>query len=373
MPSNMNEQRHCVATAHRCVTIVPASAGDAEAGRGPRDGGKPVRRLVRIDLPRRLARTLPRPLTEVAAGFVIAASLVLARAALVGMLDSRTPFALAYLAVVLATLIAGWRSGLVALVSGQLLIWFFLVPVRGSFAIATASDAWGLALTTVTQAVMLFALFLYQREVQAGELERQRRINFLGHALREMDHRTRNNFQIITAMLQLQAGKAANAEVRAALGEAAERLRAVSAVYAALTPSSQGLAATRLHDQLEEICGQIRRGILPEGIALVTDLEPLLVPNETAVAIGIVVNELVTNACKHAFGDRGGTIRVCCRKVDGGALIEVEDDGRGFAPDQAKSGLGSRLVAAFVQRVKGRSELVSSPEGTRHIIRVPLG
>jgi two-component sensor histidine kinase len=147
----------------------------------------------------------------------------------------------------------------------------------------------------------------------------------------------------------------------------------VSAVYAALTPSSQGLAAIRLHDQLEEICGQIRRGILPEGIALETELEPLLVPNETAVAIGIVVNELVTNACKHAFGDDGGTIRVRCRKENEAALIEVEDDGRGFTPGETKGGVGSRLVAAFVRRVKGRSELASSPEGTRHAIRVPLG
>jgi two-component sensor histidine kinase len=332
-----------------------------------------LRRLVRIDLPRRMARTLPRPLTELLVGLVIAASLVLARAALFGLLDSRTPFALAYLAVVLATLIAGWRSGLVALVAGQGLIWFFLVPFPGSFAIETAPDGWGLVLTSATQALILFALYLYQREVARGELERQRRINFLGHALNEMDHRTRNNFQIVTAMLQLQAGKAASGEVRSALSEAAERLKAVSAVYAALTPSSQGLAAIRLHDQLEEICAQIRRGFLPEGIALETDLEPLLVPNETAVAIGIVVNELVTNACKHAFGDGGGTIRVRCRKENGGALIGVEDDGHGFTPGEAKGGLGSRLVAAFVKRVKGRSELASSTDGTRHIIRVPLG
>jgi two-component system, sensor histidine kinase PdtaS len=333
----------------------------------------PVRRLVRIDLPRRLARMLPRPLTELIVGLAIGAGLVMARAALFSLLDSRTPFALAFLGVVLATLIAGWRSGLVAMVTGQGLIWYFLVPIQGSFTLATASDGWGLALTTSTQALMLFALNLYQREVEAGELERQRRINFLGHALREMDHRTRNNFQIVTAMLQLQAGKATSGDVRAALSEAAERLRAVSAVYAALTPSSQGLAAIRLHDQLEEICAQIRRGILPEGIALVTELEPVLVPNETAVALGIVVNELVTNACKHAFGDGGGTIHVRCRKENGGALIEVEDDGRGFTPGETGSGIGSRLVAAFVRRVKGRSELVSSPEGTRHAIRVPLG
>jgi two-component sensor histidine kinase len=369
----MDQESPYVAAAYQCVRLPPASAGVPARAGARLLGGCVLRRLVRIDLPRRLARTLPSPLTELIVGLAIGAAFAMARAALFHLLDSRTPFALAFLAVVLATLVAGWRSGLVAMVTGQGLIWYFLVPYRGSFAIATASDGWGLGLTTATQAAILFALHLYQREVKAGELERQRRINFLGHALGEIDHRTRNNFQIVTAMLQLQAGRAGSEEVRAALGEAAERLQAVSAVYAALTPSSQGLAAIRLHDQLEEICAQIRRGILPEGIALEAELEPLLVPNETAVAIGIIVNELVTNACKHAFGDDGGTIFVRCRKDNGGAVIEVEDDGRGFAPEEARNGLGSRLVAAFVRRVKGRSELASSPEGTRHVIRVPLG
>src|SRR4051812_39833976 len=214
--------------------------GGAGAGAGSREVGKRVRRLVRIDLPRRLARTMPRPVTEVAIGLAIAVLLVLARAGLLELLDSRTPFALAYLAVVLATLLAGWRSGLVALVTSVLMIWYFFVPVTYSFRIATESDAWGLGLTTATQAVILFALYVYQREVEAGERERQRRINFLGHALREMDHRTRNNFQIVTAMLQPQAGKAPSGDVRAALNEAAGRLRAGSAGFGALAPSRPG-------------------------------------------------------------------------------------------------------------------------------------
>jgi len=187
-----------------------------------------------------------------------------------------------------------------------------------------------------------------------------------------MDHRTRNNFQIVTSLLQLQSNRSASEEVKAALKEASERLQAVSAVYAALAPSSQSLAAIRLQDQLEEMCGQIRRGILPEGIALTTELEPILVPHETAVAIGIIVNELVTNACKHAFPEGRGTIAVRASKGVGGAVIEVADDGRGMAKGPEKKGLGTRLVAAFVQRVRGTSEVRSSEAGTVHIVTVPL-
>jgi two-component sensor histidine kinase len=330
-----------------------------------------MRRLVRIDLPRRLARTLPRPVTEVFVGLGVAATLVLARAALLPLLNTGTPYAFSYLAVILATLLAGWRSGLVALVAGQILLWYFLVPVRHSFDLPHGRDAVALALSSGTQLVILFALFLYQREVRAGEIDRQRRINFLGQALREMDHRTKNNFQIVTSMLQLQANRAGG-EVREALREAAERLQAVSAVYATLAPSSQGLEAVRLHDQLEEMCGQIRRGILPEGISLETELEPLLVPNETAVALGVIVNELVTNACKHAFGDGGGTVWVRARRDGASAIVEVADNGRGFGQAEPKAGLGTRLIGAFVQRLKGRSDVRSSAEGTVHSVCVPL-
>jgi two-component sensor histidine kinase len=330
-----------------------------------------LRRLVSIDLPRRLSRRLPKPVTELVVGVGITAMLVGVRLALTPLLGDLAPFALGIIAVVLAALLGGWRSGLVSMVLGTLLIWYFVLPPHRSFEL-TASSAFTFGVGVMTEAVILLALGLYQREVRAGELDRLRRINFLGHALKEMDHRTKNNFQIVTSLLTLQATRSASAEVKAALREAAERLKAVAAVYDALAPSSQGLASVRLQDQLQEMCDQIKRGIMPDGIRLDTELEPMVVPHETGVAIGIVVNELVTNACKHAFADGGGSIRVKAWREDGAALIEVADDGDGFVPDKTKNGLGSRLVTAFVQRVDGKSEVRSSPEGTVHRLRVPL-
>jgi two-component sensor histidine kinase len=327
---------------------------------------------VTIDLPRRLSRRLPRPVTEVAVGVGITALFVGLRIVIAPLVGEAAPFALSVIAVLLAALVGGWRAGLVSMVLGTALIWYFILPVQRSFALEDTRTALVLASGIITEAVIVLALGVYQRELRAGQLERLRRINFLSHALREMDHRTKNNFQIVTSLLTLQANRSPSAEVKAALGEAAERLKAISAVYDSLAPSSQGLAAIRLQDQLQEMCDQIRRGIMPEGIRLETELEPMLVPHETGVAIGIVVNELVTNACKHAFADGAGSIRVKAWREDGAALIEVADDGEGFESGKVKNGLGSRLVTAFVQRVKGKSEVRSSPEGTVHRLRVPL-
>jgi two-component sensor histidine kinase len=331
-----------------------------------------LHRLVTIDLPRRLSRRLPKPVTELAVGIGITAIFVGIRLALTPLVGPVAPFALSVIAVVLAALIGGWRSGLVSMMLGSGLIWYLVLPPVGSFEIETSATAITLGSGILTEAIIVLALGLYQREVRAGQLERTRRINFLGHALREIDHRTKNNFQIVTSLLTLQANRSGSGEVREVLGEAVERLKAVAAVYDALAPSSHGLAAVRLQDQLQEICDQVRRGIMPDGIALSTELEPIVVPHETAVAIGIIVNELVTNACKHAFGDGGGAIHVRTWREDGAAYIEVEDDGRGFVAGEARPGLGSRLVTAFLQRLKGRSDVRSSPEGTVHRLRVPL-
>jgi two-component sensor histidine kinase len=334
--------------------------------------GESVRRIVRLDLPRRLGRHLPRPLTEVATGLLVAGAFAGLRIAMNPMVGTAAPFALAILAMVLATLIAGWRSGLVAILAGVGLDWSFVLSPAAGFGLPPGA-AVSLGFAAVTAALILLALGLYQREVRAGEIDRARRINFLSHALREMDHRTRNNFQIVMSLLQLQANRSGNAEAKAALGEAVERLKAVGSVYESLTLSSQGLGTIRLQDQLQEICDRIRDGLLPENVALETELEPILVPHETGACIGIVVNELVTNACKHAFPDRSGRIVVSARRDGQEALIIVTDDGRGMpGTARARRGLGTRLVEAFVHRVGGRSEVRSSAAGTAHTIIVPL-
>lgn len=333
-----------------------------------------LRRIVRSNLPQRLARLWPRWVTEILVAVTITGVFSALKIFATPWLGELIPFALAYLAMVLSGLVGGWRSGALSLVMGVLLIWYFVVPAQGSFAIDSPTWAAALVVSTLSEAVILFALALYQREVRAGEVERVRRINFLGHALREMDHRTKNNFQIVTSLLTLQGSRSSNPEVKNALKEAAERLNAVAAVYDALAPSSQGLATVRLQDQLQEICDQIKRGILPDGLRLEAALKPMLVPHETAVAIGIVVNELVTNACKHAFPDGQGTISVrALRDEDGTARIEVADDGKGFTPSSSrKGGLGTRLIAAFVQRLGGASDVRSSSAGTVYSILVPL-
>src|SRR4028118_2043656 len=95
--------------------------------------GVGLRRLVTIDLPRRLSRRLPRPVTELAVGAAVTAFFIGVRLAISPLLGEVAPFALGIIAVVIAALLGGWRSGAVSMVLGTGLIWFPVLPPYRSF------------------------------------------------------------------------------------------------------------------------------------------------------------------------------------------------------------------------------------------------
>src|SRR6202030_446332 len=106
------------------------------------------------------------------------------------------------------------------------------------------------------------------------------------------------------------------------------------------------------------------------AIVLKTDIESELLPTDRAIPIGLIVNELVTNAVKYAFpGEAKGTVMVTLKRVPGALRLTVADDGQGLDPQRADSGLGSRLVDAFAQQLGGQVERTSGSEGTTvHLI-----
>jgi two-component system, sensor histidine kinase PdtaS len=338
----------------------------------PGEPGVTMRRVLNIKLPERLSDRFPRWLTQAVVGIVAAVIFLALRATLEPLTGDAAPYALSFLAIVLACLVGGWGAGLVALALGQILTWYLLVPPSGTFGLKEATAVNSFLLATVSQILILLVIAIYQREAESAEAERERRIDFLGYALREIDHRTHNNFQTVMSLLTLQSRQAADPPVRAALKEAVGRVKAVSLAYQKLALSSEGLETVRLQDHLQELCDQLADGILPDSVELQTDFEPVTVPYEEAVCLGIIVNELVTNALKHAFPDGRGTIRASAAVAGGRVTVEVADDGRGTPMDQGRSGLGSRLIAVFVKRLDARHDIASVPRGTTHRIIMPL-
>ena len=105
---------------------------------------------------------------------------------------------------------------------------------------------------------------------------------------------------------------------------------------------------------------------------LKTDIESELLPTDRAITIGLMVNELVTNALKYAFpGDTKGTVLVTLKRAPGELRLTVSDDGKGVDPRLADSGLGGRLVEGFAQQLGGQLKRESGNTGTMVCLTLP--
>jgi len=299
--------------------------------------------------------------------------MVLLRVPFEAFSGDRAPYSLNFLAVVIAAVLAGWRSGLVALAVGQLLIWYAFVPPYFSFAIEDSERLGGLIIATFSQMLVLVVVALYQREVDKGANEREQRLALLHEALTEIDHRTRNNYQTVLAMIDLQARRAADGPVADALRQIADRIQAVAIASQQLAVRSGDLDAVRLDDHLCGLVQQIERGLSRDGIDIECDVDDVTASADAATSISIIVNELVTNAIKHAFnGERPGHVSVTGRTGSAFELV-IADDGRGMEATRREDhdGLGTKLVESFARQLGAQHEVLSSDKGTAHRLVIP--
>jgi two-component sensor histidine kinase len=337
-------------------------------------GGKRIKRILRSRLPERLSGRLPPLAVEVGVGLGLTMLMALARLALVPWTGEAAPFALVFVAIVGAALLAGWRSGLVALVAGQLLIWVFVMEPTGSFGAKDSAQVGALAMATLAQLLSLAIVTLYQHEIERAWSRRESQMGLLEKALKEIDHRTSNNYQTVLALVLAQAKSAREKGVKDALQQVADRIRAIASASRKLAVASEGLEQVRIAEHLQDLCVEIERGLARPGIAVHCHFDDLVLDADDAVCVSILVNELVTNSLKHAFPDeRAGTIEVSLAVSGDGLQLKVADDGVGLkAGGRTRGGgLGTRLIETFTRQLKARHEIESDPSGTRHLVRIP--
>lgn len=316
---------------------------------------------------------MPPLLVEAAVGIFVAVAIVAVRISLGQFTGDRAPYALNFLAVVIATLVAGWRAGALALFISQLLIWYAVVPEHWSFAFRSAEISAAFLVATISEAAILLVMALYQREIDKGTAERERRMELLGHALNEIDHRTRNNYQTVLALIDLQARRSEHDGIRDALRQISERIQAVANASQQLASRSGDLEAVRLDDHLCGLVAQIGRGLSREEIEVECNVDDVTASPDKATSISIIVNELVTNAIKHAFnGEGSGHVSVIGKSGSKFELI-VTDDGKGMSGTRrdGHSGLGTKLVESFTRQLGAAHEVVSTEQGTTHRLLIP--
>ena len=186
--------------------------------------------------------------------------------------------------------------------------------------------------------------------------------------VREVHHRVKNNLQTIMSLLELPADSL-HIDPLSAIQASQNRIFATSLLHQKLyqgdnmSSVNMGIYIPELVRYLREVFESGRR------IELKTSVEPIDLDISQAVPIGIIVNELVTNAIKHAFHQRpeNAMIRISLIMIDeSSALLTIADNGRGVPTGSAerKTGLGLRLVAELTKDIDGEVKVSSGPTGT---------
>lgn len=333
--------------------------------------GVNIRKILRSRLPERLAGGVPAWVVELAVAAIVTALFVGVRLVFVPITGDRAPYAFVFVSIVIAAVLAGWKSGFLALVAGQAMAWFLIV--RPGMEGSDPELIGGLAIATLSQLILLLVIGLYQREIDKGMAEREQRLALLDNALREIDHRTRNNYQTVLAMIDLQSRRSKDDGAREALRQIAERIQAIATASQQLANNSADLEAVRLDDHLCGLVEQIGRGLSREEIKVKCDVDDVTASAEKATSISIIVNELVTNAIKHAFnGEGSGHVCVTGRSGSEFELI-VADDGRGMKSLQRddRAGLGTKLVESFARQLGAQHQVTSTDQGTTHRLLIP--
>ena len=188
--------------------------------------------------------------------------------------------------------------------------------------------------------------------------------------LREIHHRVKNNLQVVSSLLSLQAQRTRDPEVQAAFRESQGRLRSMAVVHEMLYHEPDGtFDFARFTRALAEHLF-VAYGVAP---ALEIDADPVALAEEAVTPCALMVNELLSNCLKHAFPERPGRVRVELRKgPDDDVLLRVRDDGRGLDPAAIPSrpdSLGLTLVRGLARQLGGDLEVEAVPAGASLVAR----
>lgn len=190
---------------------------------------------------------------------------------------------------------------------------------------------------------------------------------------REASHRVKNSLALVSAMLNLQMQEDDDPRITRLLGDAQARITAIAQTHDQLWRGEQvGIVA--LNDL---VCG-IATGLAEQAPnhRIECDIEAILISADTAIPVGLLVTELVTNAIKYAYDDAGGAIAVTIRSADGRIVLTVADKGAGLPADfdlktASRKSLGMRMIGSLARQLRGTIVIENAEVGTCATLDVP--
>lgn len=192
--------------------------------------------------------------------------------------------------------------------------------------------------------------------------------------LKEVNHRVANSLQMVSTFVQMQANALTDETSRLALTETQRRIAAISRVHRELY-SSDDVETVEMEDYLSALVRELETtwSSPTAPCDLVLSADRMRLKTDRAVSVGVIVTELVSNACKYAYGEHGGgQVRILFRReADAQFLLRVEDDGEGFVDGHQPqgTGLGTKLIRAMASSLHTEVAYEAGPSGFSATLR----
>ena len=184
--------------------------------------------------------------------------------------------------------------------------------------------------------------------------------------LKEIHHRVKNNLQVISSLLGLQSRSVNDSSAVEALTEGQSRVQSMALIHQDLY-KTDNLTGIQIEKYIEKLCSNLFNtyNISGDRIQLNMDIEPMNLDVSTLIPMGLILNELISNALKYAFPDeRKGQIGIELHNEDDKLKLSVWDDGIGINNLEESSGFGHRLIRTFSKKLDAQIEFASH-QGTR--------
>ena len=224
--------------------------------------------------------------------------------------------------------------------------------------------------------VALFLGFFAYNRIRSGKKEIEHQKEKVEQSLiekevllKEIHHRVKNNLQIISSLLDEQARSSSDAQLKKMMKEGQDRVQSMALIHQNLY-QSDNLSGINIRAYINELTKNISHSqAAAQNVEIALDVDDAKLDIDTAIPVGLILNELITNAFKYAFaGKETGKISIGFHEnADKKYLVEVADNGIGLPNDfdirKAKS-LGLNLVQGLVRQLDGTMKFTGSAQGT---------
>jgi len=223
---------------------------------------------------------------------------------------------------------------------------------------------WGLGAGIALLSFLFYRLFNQKKQIDIQNQEKE-------ILLKEIHHRVKNNLQVISSLLKLQSRNVTDANTKRVLTEGQNRVRSMALIHQNLYNEDE-LTGISMPKYLKELAEELIENYTTEHtVQLKMDVDEILLDVDTVVPIGLIINELITNALKYAFvGIDNPMISLVMKKHSEYLYLEISDNGIGFDQNkQSDESLGMKLIRSFAKRLKADYQLETS-NGTKATFKI---